>query len=125
MKLFSQLLVLGLAADLTVASTWFSKAGKSSQTSCSPSLYNLIHLHFFDNVLIIHFTGMSHYELFVSIAFVMSIPCRVDIFVHSNMLTTFPFQSITSGMKRNLKDGCRITIFPIQLLLTARTLRIL
>jgi hypothetical protein len=30
MKLFSQLLVLGLAADLTVASTWFSKAGKSS-----------------------------------------------------------------------------------------------
>jgi hypothetical protein len=28
MKLFSQILVFGLAADLTIASTWFSKAGK-------------------------------------------------------------------------------------------------
>jgi hypothetical protein len=27
MKLFSQLLVLGLAAEATVASNWFSKAG--------------------------------------------------------------------------------------------------
>jgi hypothetical protein len=28
MKLFSQLLVLGLAAEVTVASNWFSKSGK-------------------------------------------------------------------------------------------------
>lgn len=27
MKLFAQLLLLGVAADLTVASNWFSKAG--------------------------------------------------------------------------------------------------
>jgi hypothetical protein len=27
MKLFSQLLVLGLAAETTIASNWFSKAG--------------------------------------------------------------------------------------------------
>jgi hypothetical protein len=27
MKLFSQLLVLGLAAEVTVASNWFSKSG--------------------------------------------------------------------------------------------------
>ena len=30
MKLFSQLLVLGLAAEVTIASNWFSKAGTSS-----------------------------------------------------------------------------------------------
>jgi hypothetical protein len=28
MKLFSQLLVLALAAEVTIASNWFSKAGK-------------------------------------------------------------------------------------------------
>ena len=41
MKLFSQLLVLGLAADLIVASTWFSKAGKFSQIFCPCSSSHL------------------------------------------------------------------------------------
>lgn len=45
MKLFTQLLVLGLAAEATVASTWFSKAGKSDmslQTSPESKLWPTI-----------------------------------------------------------------------------------
>jgi hypothetical protein len=37
MKLFSQLLVLGLAAEVTIASNWFSKAGMSSALATSLS----------------------------------------------------------------------------------------
>jgi hypothetical protein len=37
MKLFSQLLVLGLAAEVTVASNWFSKSGMfEAFSSCLP-----------------------------------------------------------------------------------------
>jgi hypothetical protein len=38
MKLFSKLLVLGLAVEVTVASNWFSKAGKHDHFL--PSLSN-------------------------------------------------------------------------------------
>jgi hypothetical protein len=42
MKLFSQLLVLGLAAEVTVASNWFSKAGMhSSPLSFKPIFLSL------------------------------------------------------------------------------------
>lgn len=43
MKLFSQLLVLGLAAEVTVASNWFSKAGMfKASTDLSHVLYFIL-----------------------------------------------------------------------------------
>jgi hypothetical protein len=42
MKLFSQLLVLGLAAEGAVASNWFSKAGMSSISHPWPTASRLV-----------------------------------------------------------------------------------